>query len=313
MTREDAQLGALLEAIESDAAERYDAPTIDAAWQDLPASTRPEFLEDFAHVRTQPPAPGEGVAWVEAIRPDGMALMVPMEAVSLDFTRWKDSRFEQSSAGLATGTTQDEARRSALLELIERDAVSRFLRARFSQRLAREIDADSVDFDWFGELHDRISGEGLDLRLFAPASPTGVPVFAAVLIDEAKNARPYGGTVGHAAHPVPQWALFKAVSEAIQSRLTFIAGSRDDCWPWDYLKPQTGMVTAIAPPPNAAIDSIDFAEIDPGPSGLDQLCDALTSSGVGQLAFVSIAEPEGFSIVRAFAPGLGTLANEARL
>lgn len=304
-------LGALLEAVESHAAEQYDADGPVAAFDDLDPSTRPQGLDDFARDRRSSIARDTVVRWSRAKRPDGRELLVPFEAVSLDFTIAKDSIFERASAGVATGSTEEEARNAALLELIERDAVSRFRHSDEFARLEREMDPASVTDDWFVELFARLRALALDLRLFAPPSPTGIPVFMAAIVDRSKGARPYAGTVGHAAHPLRDVALFQAVAEALQSRLTFISGAREDCWPDDYTRPTTGVVAALAPPPVPGIDAFDPQTI--GDRTDIALAEALLSMGCKDLAFVSLARLHGFHVVRAFAPGLGSLAKEPRL
>lgn len=311
-SHEDAQLGALLEAVESNAAERYEADGPVLAWSALPEHERADDLADFARSRTAATATLE-VRWARAERPDGYTLWVPEDIVSLDFTRAKASSFERSSAGLATGSTLEEAQRSALLELIERDAVSRFEELDFIDRLDLEIDTDLIEMGSFEELLATIKAERLELRLFAPPSPTSMPVVIAGLRDPTKTSRPYVGTVGHAAHPDPNSALFQAVAEALQSRLTFIAGSRDDCWPWDYQRTSEGMIGSLAPPPVTGIDPLSFDTMEAGPSELDSIVSRVVRMGVDQLAFLKLADPEGFHVVRAFAPGLGSLAKAPRL
>lgn len=311
-THEEAQLGALLEAVESDAAERFEATGPIGTWSDLPKHERVTHPSDFARTRTHDPT-AHTVRWARAQRADGGILWVPEDIVSLDFTRGIGGPFERSSAGLATGSTLEEAKRSALLELIERDAVSRFEALDFIDRLDFEVEPERITLDWVGEMLGTLDRHGLRLRVFAPPSPTAMPVIIAGISDPSKRSRPYVGTVGHAAHPDPDMALFKAVSEALQSRLTFIAGSRDDCWPWDYEGTSKGMVGSLAPPPVTGIDPLDFDATPSGASDLRSIVHALAGLGVDQLAFLELAEPEGFHVVRAFAPGLGSLAKEARL
>lgn len=307
----DAQLGALLEAVESHAAENFVAAGVSASWQSLNSNQRPAQIADFARDRHNAPDVGTETVWIEAERADGGILMVPEPCVSLDFTRDKSSRFERVSAGLSTGSTLADARRAALLELIERDAVNRFDQGDYFARLACELDEGTVSFDWLADLRERLGSLGIDLRLFAAPSPTGVPVFIAAVSEDAKVARPYAGTVGHAAHPDPEIALFQAVAEAIQSRLTYIAGSRDDCWPWDY-EGRRGITMALAPPPAVGIDQVDFSQITPVDSGSNDLVARLYQTGVKETAFLTIAQPESFFVVRAFAPGLGSLERAPR-
>lgn len=309
----EAQLGALLEAVESDAAERFAEVDITSCWNKLDPDRRPCHLDDFGRDRTRPPQGHRTLSWVEATRADGTALLVPFASVSLDLTILKNSPFERSSAGLATGATREEARRVALFELIERDACARFFAEGPIERLECEIDPATIGFDWFGALHDRLLSNNLDMRLFAAASPLLLPVVVAAVTDRQKTARPYAATIGHAAHPEPEIALWKALSEALQSRLTLISGARDDCWPWLYTDRSDGIAGSIAPPTPTGFDQIPFTRFDRGPNELDELVGALHELGATETAFLTIAEPDGFFVVRAFAPGLGSLAKAPRL
>ena len=233
--------------------------------------------------------------------------------MSLDFTIDKNSMWERASAGVATGSSHEEACRAGLLELIERDAASRFHASDYFDRLESEVRADTIEADWFGLLSDRLRSLSLGLRLFAPASPTGMPIFMAAISDKSKLARPYAGTVGHAAHPDPEVALFQALAEALQSRLTFISGAREDCWPSLYTTRTSGIVAALAPPPVAGIDGLAFQTIESGPSQTDAIADRLNKMGCIELAFVKLAQPGRFHVVRSIAPGLGSLAKGPRL
>lgn len=312
-TASSAMLGAMLEAVESDAAERFDEPGTTARWRDLAPCERVGDLADLARFRDCPPHPDEMIRWTQAERCDGTIVHVPFECVSLDCTIAKTSKFERASAGLATGVGEEDARRAALLELIERDACARFDASDVIARLQCEVFLQEDEYHWFGALVERMNEAGLALRLFVPKSPANVPVVMASVRDPGKEARPYVGTVGHAAHPDPEIALFQAIAEALQSRLTFIAGARDDCWPWDYEQSQLGTISALAPPPAPGIDESRWGDVMPGPATAEALCEALVSIGVSDLAFVPIARPNGFTVLRAFAPGLGTLDKAPRL
>ncbi|MCJ8189784.1 YcaO-like family protein [Sphingomicrobium aestuariivivum] len=306
-----ARLGALLEAVESDAAERYDGPVEKACWDALPEAGRVRDFADFAADRAAPPPTDREVDWVATERHGGGTLCVPFEAVSLDFTRFHDSPFERASAGLATGHGPEEARHSALHELIERDARWAFEASDFVHKLQLEIRPDTIPYDWFAALRERVHSTGCSLRVFVLPSLTGTPVFGALLRDYGKNATPYGAIVGHAAHPDPEQALFQTVAEAAQGRLTYIAAARDDCYPWQYREGSS--FAAFAPPaPTSDLAGLDFAAIPPGPASIDALAERLAANGFDELAFLPIAQVEGFDVVRAFVPGLGTLAKGRR-
>lgn len=306
----DAKLGALLEAAESDAAERFEADGPVCTWHDLDADERPHDLADFARNRNVPPAPDQAIQWTRAERLDGSTCWVPFDCVSLDFTLPEPSLFERSSAGLATGTSQEDARRTALYELIERDALRAFLGSDMIARLQHEIMPGTVPYDWFADLDGRIVAAGGSLRVFH--LPAVGPAFAASIDDQSKDARPYRAIVGHAAHPVAEIALFKAVAEAVQSRLTFISASRDDCLPSLYDKPERAVSFALAPPPNPGVLPSHFDAAGTGPTTVEAIAEALSGAGFENCCFVPILEREGFFVERAFVTGMGSLARERR-
>lgn len=238
---------------------------------------------------------------------------VPFECVSLDFTLDPPSSFERASAGLATGTSEEEARSVALLELIERDALSAFLDLGLADRLECELNVEAIQFSWFQEIAAKVRSLDALLRCFSLPSLTGTPIIAATIRDDRKDAKPYRAIVGHAAHADPEIALFKAVAEAAQSRLTYISASRDDCFPSHYLDPQRSMNFALAPPPVDDIEPMPFDQVQNCAQSVEQLAEWLASKGFDQTSFIKLRESHGFHIVRAFVPGLGSLAKERRL
>jgi ribosomal protein S12 methylthiotransferase accessory factor len=119
----DAKIGALGEALESHWAECVEPDGPHALWQDLPPANRcPEAADCYTDYAGRP-AP-ERVDWCTStdLR-TGRMIYLPHLFVSLDFTLPTATAFERSSAGLALGTTMEEAVETALLELLERDAI----------------------------------------------------------------------------------------------------------------------------------------------------------------------------------------------
>lgn len=67
-------------------------------------------------------------------------------------------------------------------------------------------------------------------------SDVGVPVFRCQIVDERDDAMRRGlGVEGAGCHPSREVALSRALTEAAQSRVTLIAGARDDFKPSDYV------------------------------------------------------------------------------
>jgi ribosomal protein S12 methylthiotransferase accessory factor len=135
-----------------------------------------------------------------------------------------------SSNGLASGNTRSEALVHALYEVIERDATSALGDQPTHERTY--IDPATVTEPYCAALIERITAAGAWLELVQAPSSFGVPAFAAYLWHEDAAA---AMVVGSGAHSDPAVALSRAITEAAQSRLTFIAGSRDDIVTSTYL------------------------------------------------------------------------------
>ena len=309
----DAQLGALLEAVESHHAETFDGEGPVCRFDALPASTRAPDIADYARTRDAPPLDAD-IRWVEAADPiAGTPFHLPFDLVSLDLTRAVPSRFERASNGVATGATRDEAIAVALHELIERDAIGAW---RVRGLLACTLDGlklDSVPFAWLRHWRAQAEEAGASIRCYRVPSISGTPVFACEINDHGKDGAPYRATHGSGCHARPEIALFKAVAEAIQSRATFIAGSREDFLPSAYALATAGTANVafgLPLPPGSA--GVTWDDIAPGPEGVEAIAAALAREGYDRIACVELGAPPGLYVVRAFVPGLGTLRRSRR-
>lgn len=186
--------------------------------------------------------PDVPVEWIEVVSlVDGTHAHVPRQMVELDFRTFETfhTRFyHQTSNGLASGNTRDEALVHALTEVIERDAVAR---ARHDPSRRRLIDPDSLDSLGTGHLAElvaRIRQADMKLGLYdittggAGGADGHLPVVVADL------ATPDLPTLwrGSGCHLSPEVAASRALTEAVQTRLTYIAGARDDL----PMAPRTG-------------------------------------------------------------------------
>jgi ribosomal protein S12 methylthiotransferase accessory factor len=313
-TDNDARIGALLEAVESDAAETYCAEGPVCRFVALPDRGRAACLSDFARIRERPPAAEGEYRWVAAENVvSGGALHLPFDLVSLDLTRAVPSPFDRSSNGLATGVTREDATLAALHEFIERDAVAHWQQEPLIARMACTVDLDSVPFAWPRLWHDRIAAAGAALRFYRVPTLTGTPLFTCEINDLDKEAAHYHANQGRGCHPTPEIALFKALAEALQARLTVIAGGRDDLFPSDYVRASRGTVrVAFGLPLPPSMNGLDWDEVLPGLDTVDALADALASAGYPQIAALQLAAPHGLSVVRAFVCGLGSMRRRRR-
>lgn len=155
----------------------------------------------------------------------GRSTAVPIEAIRLTTPserRWTPIGIRRSSNGLASGNSREEAVLHALYEVIERDC------------LARPIDRTQVDVASISssdcacaELAERIITAGVSLQIHALTNPFGIPCFHASVWSQDFPIY----SLGSGAHIAPEVALSRAITEAVQSRLTTITGSRDDLPP----------------------------------------------------------------------------------
>lgn len=157
---------------------------------------------------------------------------LPFEAVHTDFRCPAPSGagcFHQSSNGLAGGNHLMEAISHAICELVERDASALWLFSSQAERRRRRLDLQTVDDpDCRGilQLYDRAA---VAAAVWETTTDVGLPSFDCLIVDrDLDPLRPLPASFGAGCHPCREIALMRALTEAAQSRLTSISGSRDD-------------------------------------------------------------------------------------
>ncbi|MCJ0868088.1 YcaO-like family protein [Streptomyces sp. AP-93] len=164
---------------------------------------------------------------------DGSPVPVPAAAVRIGREAHADWRMHlpsSSTNGLASGNTPEEAIVHALGEVIERDTISA-LADGHPHAHAQLIDPWSVDDPQCSHLIGRLIAAGAWFELWHLPTRFGVPVMACYLWREDQPAVIVSGS---GAHLDPRVALSRAITEAAQSRLTLIAGTREDVAPVAY-------------------------------------------------------------------------------
>jgi ribosomal protein S12 methylthiotransferase accessory factor len=198
---------------------RYTHPLIDPAL--LPRSAVGSFHDELK------------LSWISGVDLiQQQALWVPFELVHTDFTLPLPAGsgcFPMTSNGLASGNHLWEAVSHGLSEVIERDAATLFSLLGEQEQAARRVDPDSIDSPECLELLSQLERAGASVVIFEMTSDIGVAVFRAVLLDSKLHPdRPLAPSTGTGCHPDRGVALTRAITEAAQSRLTVISGSRDD-------------------------------------------------------------------------------------
>ena len=163
-------------------------------------------------------------------------VLVPWCMVAMDFTPEVPSvahplRF--GATGLAAGFDKDRAIVHGLCEVIERDAHRQWNSADDRTRAATLLDLDTIASESVNHLMAMVRDAGLELLIWDATGKTGVPCYLAEIFDTAPHATT-AYAQGAAADLSPQAALIKAIMEAIQVRLTYISGGRDDLEWSDY-------------------------------------------------------------------------------
>ncbi|WP_454857261.1 YcaO-like family protein [Rhizobium binxianense] len=236
---EAAMASAAMEAIETRIAEIEPADLLPASVEGMKAD-RAAMIDLDNVARCAPEEIGsDPIPWCTGLDIlSGKTVFVPWWLVGLDHRGVRPSGFEQSSDGLASGNTLSEAVLHGLCELVERDAW-----ALAQLKSPEKLREGRVDPAAFGDavidvMTERIARAGMRLLLLDMTTDIGVPAFLAVIIpgnlSDRVDARWSYVCGGCGCHPDPVRAALRAITEAAQSRLTAIAGSRDDFSPKIY-------------------------------------------------------------------------------
>lgn len=304
-----ARIGALGEALESHHAEQAAPEILSVRWQDLaPAARCPDARDcnadrDVGKER-------DALDWC-AVRElnSGGEFFLPHLFVSLDFTLTNGHRLERSSAGLALGTCESEAIATGLREVLERDAVGAWERSSPAAKAHSRIALASIPFDWFDAWKERAASADATLRVFATETIDGMPVCIVSLSGPAAYGQGYRDFMGSSADGDPELALFGALAEAIQSRLTVIAGSRDDVMPKLYRSTHScGLLGAV----ELGMPLSPFGRLEPRSSKPRCVADRLASLGYDRIAVARLSPEHAIPVFKVFVPGLGSLHRKRR-
>ena len=237
---------------------------------------------------------------------------VPIDAVSLDCVGVTAPRYAVTSNGLASGNHLREAMVHGVCEVIERDAEA-------SWRMAgdeRRVILDTIDEPRCQDVIARARRAGARVVVWDLTSDVGVPVYGAVLLEDPNSptGRALGIHFGFGCHLEPRIAVARALTEAVQTRLTYIAGSRDDFFPSDY---ERGMDPNLLADAWQRITEADTEPVDLADAprlstktfdgDLSVLTSALRDVGVQQIVAVDLTRAEyGVPVVKMLVPGRAT-------
>ncbi|MCA1490903.1 YcaO-like family protein [Ensifer alkalisoli] len=309
LTDADARISAVMEALERAVAGEPAVETVMATADELSASGRGVDPLNALISAGQGDLPrDEAAEWVRGTDlVSGGDVFVPLGATLLDRTR--PSRFWMSSDGLASGNIREEAILHGLLERVERDAHVLWQVSGPDIRHRQCIAPEALGDPALDALVGRLRDAELDLRLFDITSDIAIPCFLAFLgprgTATAAGLRYVEVTSGCGAHLSASRAAIRAVTEAAQSRLTYISGARDDVYSEAFERPlpESTRRAFLAVPQAKAVQTSSIG------GGVDTLLrhviDRVKGMGVERLIAVPLScDDLPFSVVKVFAPAL---------
>ncbi|MBK8085464.1 MAG: YcaO-like family protein [Devosia sp.] len=279
-----AQLSALMEAAEYAMAEAPETPFRSLSRDQVAAAGLAAMPVDHLLPRDAPWPADRPIRWVEAHEPaTGRTVLVPYDAIVLGVPPADLPGLAQSTNGVAAGTSHEAALLHALCELVERDAVCLWGFKPDAAALATVLDPAAFGDPEVARLAARIATAGCRLRLFDLTGNTRLPCIYALISPGDGADRHFDAATGAACHPVAAMAAQRAIVEAAQTRITHIAGARDDIVDAEYhrqLAASLAILTTATPgnrPPPAGLPSetplaaqlefvlagIDRARLDP--------------------------------------------------
>jgi len=311
-----AKASGLMESVEAYHAERITLPLKLGSCEELSSTHQLVDVTGLPRTTTSRFHPGLRLLWVEGrdLLRDG-PVWVPYEVVHIDFTpecQIGGGCFVCSSNGLAAGNHVLEAISHGICEVVERDAASLWFLLSEEEKQRTRTDVEGVDDPLCREALERYERAGLSVAIWETTQDIRIPSFRCVVTEREHNPlHVLYSAEGYGCHPTRSIALLRAMTEAAQSRLTVIAGTRDDVLRSDYERflnldafDRLRATIEVAAPMNSFRDGpgTDAATLDEDVAWeLDRLRDA----GSRQVVVIDLTKPEfELPVVRVVIPGL---------
>lgn len=243
-------------------------------------------------------------------------IFVPYDLVTMNTVTSPEysPTFLISTDGLASGNHLLEAVVHGLCEVIERDAMALWYA---SPRPPVPVDVTSVDDPGCRRLVELVHGADSELVVWDITSDVGIPTYACYVLEQPsrQSLRGLGFYHGFGCHLDPTIALFRAMIEAVQGRVTFISGSRDDLFHddyvqlrdasllkgmWDEIEAGRAGEISVGTRKNRATESFE--------GDLRVLLEAIATAGFDTVAVVDLSKEEiGIPVVKVVVPGLASI------
>lgn len=305
---------AIMESIEFWHAERIALPLRRASVHEL----RTERLIDLENVPRRASArwsDHEQTLWFEGLDlMSGDSVWVPERFVDTDQTRIEhlSACFVLTSNGLASGNHPIEAIAHGLYEVIERDATALALLAEEQRPGHLRIDLDTVSSPTAKGLIEQCRSAGVFVAAWDVTTDVGLPCVDCVIFDDPPNPfRPLTAAAGFGCHASRDVAFSRALTEAAQSRLTVIAGARDDLRATSYTARRTGAEAAAMrahvreTPAEREFEDLPSVDCDTVTEDVATVLGRLRDRGIEEAVVVDLTKAEfDIPVFRVIVPGL---------
>lgn len=244
---------------------------------------------------------------------DGTEVFAPASAVYFYCT---PSLHNTGTNGLASGNHPVEATLHAIYELIERDAMSGiFVDGKLTMDSRLDcVDLASVNVPELQSIVTKAEQDHTKIVLLSLKSVVPVHTFWAIFLSRDSDVSGTTFNVGWGTHTNKSIAAARALTEAAQSRLTFIHGARDDILRKPVLhSPNNRQSQAFQffydLKPNTSWQAIEnhapFSETDDLEELLNEILRQLAARGFRRVVRFDLTRPEiGIPVVKIIIPGL---------
>jgi ribosomal protein S12 methylthiotransferase accessory factor len=312
-----ARVSALMEAIERVSAETTpDHAVRDATFDGLARVAPGDVVDPTSFVLPDDTAyrSDRRIAWVRADDlQTGRPMWMPRDLVVTPPT--DGVLHDVDTNGLASGNTLLEAVIHGICEVIERDAWSQYeFQVEFgADQVAppapRRIDVATLPAElrrWI----DTMADHGIDAVAHDITSDVRVTTIRVILTDR-RFPTPSGTRAmrfqGLGCHPSAATAAMRAITEAVQSRMSVIQGARDDyntIWPSRRPQSRAARDAVEAPGSDLAFDDLVSVSNDDLRADLDVLLDRLRAAGSEHVLVADLTRPDlAVPVVRVRVPG----------
>lgn len=308
-----AKASGLMEAVETYHAETIQLPLKLGSFEELryahkmvDVSGLPLMVDSRYHQDLQ-------ILWIEGTElMTDTSVWLPYETVHTNYTLPMPTGsgcFIANTNGLASGNHLLEAISHGICELVERDAVTLWKLRSEEARRATSIDLDTVDDEPCRDMLARFAAADIDVKVWETTTDIGIASFLCLAMGRGESfADP---EFGAGCHPAREVALLRALTEAAQSRTTYITGARDDIGPELYepavraRRFRDCRAVMDAHPPVRDFHRVPSWQADTFEDDVDEALGRLAAVGIDQVCVVDLTKPAfRIPVVRVVIPGL---------